>query len=932
MRTQGTMLKALLGKALILAVVLNGFVGVAPAPLVVQAQNRPIIITADQPNVWTLEQAHYLLAQMHRRNLDLRAKGLDNLDPNEINGLRINVLKSLLEVGASFNDADRVTNNLLRRNQSFNSERRLTLLSQRDQLRSESLSLMRETSQLRRARARATDPEEIERLDTEIDAKTAEHDAVKEEIEFLDNELQGLNAPTGEFRSNAPESSFDPSKLPQGLLDDAFKNAAKKLIEDFNQSPQLNASLRLENYLQLQYEIIAKQLTLLRDEVGPGERLIFLEMPQSINVTHDKADKKWAQSWWKIVGYTTRLKQWGGNQSSSNAAASRAEQEKPSSAMRQAEQNADPITTSENYDSIYQKKAISVTDDEAIRTGGNDESNGIRAQYVTKFINLDDNPNPIQGLENLKLSNRKVRTVELIPRQGSLNVNDMKLQTRAGALTAVASFLFGFGARVNIQRQREQFSQFVQQELYSSAFGKGSREFGWIFTPMPGTDRLLPGVRTTYAVLVVPQEATSIVLDTTGCYFPRSDYQPNNFKDTTDPARWADPNRGSRNCSEHKAFIISIPGGGNDDLMDFRVDGLTYRPVKKGDRIVVSIYGKNFSSQLGVLVNGVPLTPSLGLAQPFILDDSNTGKTVAEAFENQKIRGSYERIDAYQVVATFEMPEDFESTPTITLVAPGKALDINRLTRLYINGVMRSALSTPQNACGNPATPGCVPVCQGPPDGTCVSVAAWMFGKKPTTPTLAIEDVEIFRSMNNSEHLTALIHGVGFTNPNAPPPGPGAAQAEEPIIQEVLINGRSSQYRFVSPTLLMADFPAPTDENIKISLVSGEDTINAPAVANPAFLKIKDVSVVTYVGETPKSPGVLVVKIEGSGFSRNLEALLGNELEPLVGDLIVQSPTRAILKIKNPEAVIVVTLRDRVTGISVKTVVARKPPPRRRRS
>jgi hypothetical protein len=34
------------------------------------------------------EQAHYLLAQMRRRNLDLRANTLEDLDPNEIAGLR----------------------------------------------------------------------------------------------------------------------------------------------------------------------------------------------------------------------------------------------------------------------------------------------------------------------------------------------------------------------------------------------------------------------------------------------------------------------------------------------------------------------------------------------------------------------------------------------------------------------------------------------------------------------------------------------------------------------------------------------------------------------------------------------------------------------------------------------------------------------------
>src|SRR5262249_24220169 len=76
-------------------------------------RNNPIIVKAEQPNVWTLEQAHYLLEQMHRRNLDLKAKRLDELDPNEINGLHFEVLKTLVELGVKFDQADLAANKLL---------------------------------------------------------------------------------------------------------------------------------------------------------------------------------------------------------------------------------------------------------------------------------------------------------------------------------------------------------------------------------------------------------------------------------------------------------------------------------------------------------------------------------------------------------------------------------------------------------------------------------------------------------------------------------------------------------------------------------------------------------------------------------------------------------------------------------------------------
>src|SRR5437867_1817876 len=65
-------IRRLISPSLTLLLFVNGLA------LFAQAQKgRPVIINADQPNVWTLEQAHYLLEQMHRRNLDLKAKSLE---------------------------------------------------------------------------------------------------------------------------------------------------------------------------------------------------------------------------------------------------------------------------------------------------------------------------------------------------------------------------------------------------------------------------------------------------------------------------------------------------------------------------------------------------------------------------------------------------------------------------------------------------------------------------------------------------------------------------------------------------------------------------------------------------------------------------------------------------------------------------------------
>jgi hypothetical protein len=881
-------------KFLIFVFTFNSFFGFTPALREVKAQNKPIVVTSDQPNLWTLEQAHYLLAQMHRRNLDLKAAGVGALDANDINGVRFDVLKELLEIGANFDQAAGFNNNLITQDKTFNAERRRELVRRRDKLQDESLELTREIARLKRELERAETDEEKARLNTEIDEKTAVQAAVDKQIKLIDDELKNLNAATGNLTSVQAGGSFDASKFGSGTLDGAFKKATEEALKEFSSSPKLNASLRLDNYLQLQYEIISKQLTLLRDEVGPGERLVFLELPQSINTSFDKADQKWAQSWWRIAGYTRNNR--ASTQSSND--------------------NSEVITTSEKLNSILKKEAYP----EEKRS-----SNNLNQQE--EFVSLDSIA-PISGLERMNIQDRRVRTVELIPRQSSINVNDIKLKSKAGALNIVASFLFGFGAKLNFQRQREQFSQFVQQELYSSAFGKGSREFGWTFTPMPGTDRLLAGVRTTYAVVVVPQEATSVVLEATGCYFPRSAKQPGSFEETKDKERWQNEDLQRQQCFQSKGFILPIPGsGGKANSNDFYVERVEYQPVPVNGQIVVSIRGDNFSAQMGVLINGIPLRQSLGLAQPFIRDDSTTGRETSTEFEKKKIQGTFERVDSNQIVLTFEMPKDFAGTPIITLISPGKSLDLNRLTNLRINNLFDASLK--------PA--GCR-------QKKLVPVAPWMFGTKPKTESLKVEKVEIFKPEKDSASLIALIAGTGFKKPaiDVDPCDEKEVPNTVKTIDKIFINGQvfetndEKKINIVSSKLIKVEFPAPLEETVKITLTAGDDAIDVAGVKNPAvapsakkedpttnlaYLRIDDVEFVNYEG------GILVVEIKGTGFTQKLKTFINDTaIDATTGELVVISPRRAIVKIINPGPAVTLKLVDEKTNTFASTIITRNLP------
>src|SRR6185295_6819757 len=85
----------------------------------------------------------------------------------------------------------------------------------------------------------------------------------------------------------------------------------------------------------------------------------------------------------------------------------------------------------------------------------------------------------------------------------------------------VMKLLVGLGVKVNYQRQRELYEQYLQQEVFASGFGKGSNAFGWTFGALPGTDRVAPGVRTTYAVLAVPRAASALRIEATGVAYHR---------------------------------------------------------------------------------------------------------------------------------------------------------------------------------------------------------------------------------------------------------------------------------------------------------------------------------------------------------------------------------------------------------------------------
>ncbi len=975
-------------------------------PPIAVAQNdgrKPIVISFGQPNIWSLEQAHYLLARMHMTNLELQAKSLsrDDLDPNATHGTRIQIIKQLLEIGAQFDQGMGFQNKRIVQQAEFDDTRRRNLITNNDRMRAELFQVSRELNALESERDLIEDGESprAKQLNALIAQRTKDKKDLEAAIGVNDTEITSLGkGPGGELSAPTPSSSpFDKTRLPDSALTTLLNARLTELGKPEN-DPKLNATTMLDNSVQLQYEIIAKQLTLLRDEVGPGERLVFLELPQSIYSTPGSGDEKMAQSWWHVNGYTktdpllrlllelyelewkwkkireveafngveedlknvpcdpidegkikekvknAKYKDFGVMYVEFKCERTAARERVLSNLFRQASSDFDRIEqggareTSKTIEAIRMvigmevkgeppqgdkaKKILEMSVDEKPQDPLK-EKRKTPDELKKILLNILSNPDPgVQdeggrprysvdkgdGIEFKRLDEEfpmktganiqrhTVRTVDIIPRQSSLNVNDIQNTVKATGILAAFKFLFGFAGQVNFQRQKEQYEQFIHQELYASGFGKGNNDFGWTFGALPGTKRVAPGVRTTYAALIVPDDAESLVLSARGCYFPRKNYQPVDFEDTGNHD-WLNPKRFSKyNCSDQETYILPIPGGGN--ASNFWVTNINYQPVKKGDYVTVSVRGNNFSSQMGVLVNGVALQPTVGLAHPHLMPraaaspspDPTGGPLVVltDCASPTTVCGRYERIDSRQIVFSFKMPNNSDiGIPTITLVAPGKSIDLNALSNIWVNGKMLAEKGETFSERGGKAK--------------------FMFGERPDETS--ITDLLIVNANAATSNAEALLIGSGFDE-----------QKDLVYLNGVLLDGAARTFK--SPNLYRLSFPMTADETVSIAFAQ-DKTVITRSFINPAALRIT-ASNSTYEAPAGVKPGVLTVKLNGTGFTPPPRLKLDVDSSP-ESRLIYLSPTEVIATIPAPKLPVVIRLTDNTTHRAVSRVIDKLP-------
>jgi hypothetical protein len=779
-----------------------------------QQQPQPVTVTVGRPSLWTLEQAHYLLSRIHAANLDLagaRPTG-DDLNPSQTHGSRLEVMRQFFAatvgVDLSAGAINRAATDVFRTSFDAGAQRKRALLVRLDQRREESLGLAGDIATLQGqiAAMADTDPDRKSRQQ-ELTGTQGRKAAVDAEVTSLQADIDKIEDPQKLELTNPamPSGSSMPEGLTKKVVDKLSEGTAPGLS-----TPRLHASQILDNYVQMQYELVAKQLTLLRDETSPDKRLIFLELPYSMYTVPKKADGRLVQVKWKVTGLCGAP----------------------------AKPNITSAVTEEQGEQSHPARF-----------------KGVRLQPCpapSKAIPPPPEPAPGQP---------EVRTVDLIPRQAALNVNEAHNLYKGWRIGAAFQWLL-LGGTVDFQRQRELYEQFMQQETYASGFGKGVAEFGWTFGPLPGSTRIAPGVRTTYAILEVPRDAEGIRLEVNACHYKRE-----NHPDAAEAQ--------SSNCSAD-TFDLDIPGNKPKD--SFYVTEADYSPVRSGERTTVTLHGYQFSSQIGVLVAGVPLRRVVAIGWPEVSRGYVTALTTPS--NPLAVDGEYEIVNSETLVLSFQMSPSFEGTPLISLVTPNKTRPINYL-RLWFDRPIRA-----ENATFNDLA------------------AEWPMFMSP----LAITEVRLLNVTKGRAY--ALVAGKGLAGVNS-------------IRVDGVETCRMTPSTGSTRELIEFDYSPRSSWDVTVSRVRGQSRDEASlTVTNPHFMRISGSEILKNKPDE-KQPRLwsMRLRITGSGFGNAPDIVANSPNHVVTVDAI--SSSEVLLDLTTPEREVIITVANNETGASRRVRIVR---------
>jgi hypothetical protein len=798
-----------------------------------------VIVDLGTPQIFTMEQAHYLLERNRALDLGLQEQNPSPLNPNDTAGVRASALQTLFSGSVSFDAALGAKNRAAVT--QFNSQvaqynalysQRAVYMAQQAAVTGALAAAQIQLQTLQAASPPAT--QAIAQQQNLISQLTAQNTMLSSEITSLDSVI-GTAPTVPNISTSAPADETTATALGSNST---FDN----IVKGFNTGPgasKLSASVQLDNYVNFQYEMVAKQLTLLQDQAGPNSRVLFVELPHSIYVT-DKLHLYpyfgglWGhhlvQSWWTIGGalQVKPLNEWAvengahrpptlleaielnrkfeafaktgmalvranelnelkrlddihdanvkqlnddatatindleAQKRSLQAPAAPSHEpiketpeskkapkcncpadnaaKRPTVADLSAREerilsqlSADIAQEDDAYKVARQKATDAQTPEQISAAAAQSISWLALKAFLNSYSSAEDHQadakaaeSPISGNFNfLSASNKNsedqtnfdawasywlygaigreigtpgsesapIYALDLIPRQSSLNVAEANASTRQIGFAGVFSWLSGLGARARYERQKQEFSQYTQVETYATAFGKGDFTFGWTFGPNPGTKQIGAGLRTTYAILVVPKDTRVVRLNAIGCGYRRREVPRNPFAPATGKMKepesnglqtWTGPTAqnklDSEDCGRLRTFDVDVPN--SDD--NFWIENAQYTPVPAGQRATLTISGR-FGDTVGVLVNGTPLQKVPSITQPLLTPagyavPTNAGDAGTQGvFEIVHTRNPKTDNIGSDIVASFTMPAAFVGTPRITIVSAARDKLVNEV-------------------------------------------------------------------------------------------------------------------------------------------------------------------------------------------------------------------------------------------------------------
>lgn len=739
-----------------------------------------VYVDIGSPRHWTLEDAHYLLAGLKERMHDLDIKGPEELNPNAVNSIQLQSVQTVTDLAVKYDEiaALQNRNTLSNYEQAQSQQQVLRNRIKQDSLKASSLREELYKKQLEQAEKNMEvnkkqveiDAATREKISIEIrldgirtprddeplsDAEIAHKEKLKKDLDEKKTEIDGLNDTLKiltEERTNlqseynvmkaeydfvngsisADTAALSPDTLsltttpspgvstpPSALLNEMFSSAITTALNDDKNdaAPKLHISEMLANYINAENELLARQLTMIKSDIGEDNTLLFLEFPHSIDAVEGDSSERKVQIRWRVkevclkdptAELVHKIKQLEGELDNEN--------------QQSQDNNGHEINNAQldskdrpNFD--VTKYAIGPTDEMQSISFGSDVkllnrqfkfdseeaktnkelADNIQTLLKTKVSSKDEREDLIVALENeirrlqkdkstyvaiacsentdskisennhLKLVDPKGHVVawDLIPKSDKFNITSQSFESNSFNLSALFTLVTGIGGQASFQKRKELFQQIAAQQSLSSAFGQGNSEFGWILNPRLGTTTVSQGATTTYASLIAPMESTVLKLQSDHCILSSGQH-----------IGAINPMQCSNSKKEHIIVVNHQKG--------FWVNDIDYGLVKSGEVATVIIEGEEFyPNQLSVLIDGIPMT-RFSTSQ---IQTSGVSSNIGEP-------GSFEIMNSKELILKIKMPPDYEGTPQITLVTPRKTKTLNYLNvRLGILGNKVSRIS-----------------------------------------------------------------------------------------------------------------------------------------------------------------------------------------------------------------------------------------------